>query len=137
MPYPPAGRGMAATGNECSVLKTVTEWSAVDPLHSVLRADVGGRLPGTGRSADVRAAKERPGPGLCQLHTRLGEPASHSHVICRDRAQGAGLGGTADGSVVSSGDTTAAFQVSGRSLSDAPERGMTTYREVVMAGIST
>src|SRR5277367_2880161 len=48
-----AGRaGMAATGNECSVLKTVTAWSGVDPLHSVLRADLGGQLPGTGRSAD-------------------------------------------------------------------------------------
>jgi hypothetical protein len=29
------------------------------------------------------------------------------------------------------------FQVSGRSLSDALEGGMTTYREVVMAAIST
>jgi hypothetical protein len=29
------------------------------------------------------------------------------------------------------------FQVSGRSLSDALERGMTAYREVVMAAIST
>jgi len=29
-----------------------------------------------------------------------------------------------------------AFQVSGRFLSDAPEVGMTTYREVVMADIS-
>jgi hypothetical protein len=37
--------GIAAIGYECWVLETVTAWSGVDPLHSVLRADLAGQLP--------------------------------------------------------------------------------------------
>jgi hypothetical protein len=43
--------GMGVTGYECRVLKTVTAWSRVDPLHSVLCADLAGQLPGSGRNA--------------------------------------------------------------------------------------
>ena len=66
---------------------SLTVWSGVDPLHSVLRSDLAGQLPGSERSSDLpgggRAAMNGPVPDSAQLHSRLGEPTSHSQVICR------------------------------------------------------
>ena len=59
---------------------------------SVARAPEG--VPTYGAAAG--RPRNGPVPDSAELHSRLGEPTSHSHVICRDRAQVAGLAGTAD-----------------------------------------
>ena len=102
----------------------------------------GHRLAERGRRAPDRdAGADRP-RGIRGLRpdSRYRVPAS----LTRARARGASPANpagtplaTASPAASTSPCPCPAFQVSGRSLSDALERGMTTYREVVMAVIST